>query len=81
MEEGKQMPTIEEITEWEDAGCITHTIHSAIRFRDERYMFLVDFENFYKFDIQTRKVTPYLGTQNIITTSYRSECPRSIFLR
>ena len=27
------------------------TVHSAVRFRDVRYMFLVDDENFYKIDI------------------------------
>ena len=37
------------------------TVHSAVRFRDTRYMFLVDDENFYKIDIQTNQTKTYFS--------------------
>lgn len=34
-------------------------IHSGIRFKDERYMFIVDKTNFYKIDIKTNETKTY----------------------
>jgi hypothetical protein len=40
-------------------------IHSAVRFRDPRFMFLVDDKNFYKIDTQTNVAKTYFN-QNCI---------------
>lgn len=36
-------------------------IHSGIRFKDDRYMFIVDKTNFYKIDIKTNETKTYEG--------------------
>lgn len=42
---------------------VQRTIHSAIRFKDDRYMFLVDNLNFYKIDVKTNETKTYLDQQ------------------
>ena len=62
--DGKPKPNF--IWRMEGVPDLMGNIHSAVRFRDVRYMFLVDDENFYKIDIQTNTTKTYFSMSFVI---------------
>jgi hypothetical protein len=56
-EEGQ--PEVKPLWRMEGVPDISEPLHSGIRFKDDRYMFLVDKTNFYKIDIKTNETTTY----------------------
>lgn len=56
---GETEPEVKYIWSMEHVPDVENTIHSGIRFKDDRYMFLVDNTNFYKIDIKTNETKTY----------------------
>ncbi len=62
---GEEKPQVNHIWSMDHVPDIADAIHSGIRFKDDRYMFLVDNTNFYKIDIKTNETKTY-NDQNCI---------------
>jgi hypothetical protein len=56
---GPEEPEVNLIWSMSNIPDLQGEIHSGIRFKDTRYMFLVDNENFYKIDITTNQTRTF----------------------
>eukprot|EP00347_Sterkiella_histriomuscorum_P017370 403349643 len=56
---GPEEPTVNFIWQMDNVPDLEQQIHSGIRFKDERYMFIVDNSNFYKIDLKTNETRTY----------------------
>ena len=56
---GPEEPTVNFIWQMDNVPDLEQQIHSGIRFKDERYMFIVDNTNFYKIDLKTNETRTY----------------------
>jgi hypothetical protein len=61
---GDEKPEVNQLWTMSNVPDLTSTIHSGIRFKNDRYMFLVDANNFYKIDIQTNQTRTFEGNYN-----------------
>ena len=58
---GPEEPTVNFIWQMNNVPDLEQRLHSGIRFKDDRYMFVVDNTNFYKIDIKTNETKTYEG--------------------
>jgi len=56
---GAEEPTVNFIWQMDNVPDLEKPIHSGIRFKDDRFMFIVDQNNFYKIDIKTNETKTY----------------------
>jgi hypothetical protein len=56
---GEEEPQVNHIWSMEHVPDIQEEIHSGIRFKNDRYMFLVDKTNFYKIDVKTNETKTF----------------------
>jgi len=56
---GESMPEVNRLWSMDHVPDVADTIHSGIRFKNDRYMFLVDNTNFYKIDIKTNETKTF----------------------
>lgn len=77
---GDEKPKVNFIWSMSNVPDLNNEIHSGIRFKNDRYMFLVDSENFYKIDIQTNETRTFAGI-TISVNKFRLIMYWTIFLR
>jgi hypothetical protein len=57
----KDTPTVKQIISIPNIEKIAGTIHTALRSKNDRYIFLIDNLNFYKYDGVTNAITVFEG--------------------